>query len=728
MRFIILLLLFPVTLLAQPFTTTEKQRWQEQANRVTIIRDNWGIAHVYGKTDADAVFGLLYAQCEDDFKRVELNYIEKLGRMAEIKGEAALYSDLYIRLLIDSADAVKDYNNAPQWFKLLLNAYADGINYYRYKHPQVQPLLIQRFKPWFPLLWTDGSIGAINTADITVSDVKAFYENPQPVASTAPPFVKETADGSNGFAFAPAITENGNAILYINPHTTFYFRPEIHINSEEGLNSYGAVTWGQFFIYQGFNEHCGWMHTSSNADVADVYLEKITKQKNRYYYQYNQKQQPVTNKKITLAYKSNSGVIVQKQVTAFYTHHGPVMGLRNGQWATVKSYNRSMKGLLQSWLRNKANSFEGYKKIMELRGNTSNNTVYADSKGNIAYWHGNYMPVRDTTINWSLPVDGTTKATDWKGLHTVNETVHIYNPVNGWLQNCNSTPFTAAGVNSPSKKSYPAYMAPDGENFRGINAVRVLGGQNKFTIDKVITAGYNRYLTAFEVLVPALQKAFSSITKDDSLYEKLVEPVATLTNWNFECSENSVATALAVEWAERLTKSIQQVYINQGETDQVQKTKQFVAIATPQQLLQPLNEVVTTLQTKFGSWLIPWGQLNRYQRLTGNITESYNDAQPSMPVGFTASTWGCLPSFVSSYMPGTQKRYGASGNSFVCVVEFGKKVKAKSVLAGGVNSVPAAAAFSNQAQAYTQGSFKDILFYKEEVLRNAVTTYKPGEE
>jgi acyl-homoserine lactone acylase PvdQ len=248
-----------------------------------------------------------------------------------------------------------------------------------------------------------------------------------------------------------------------------------------------------------------------------------------------------------------------------------------------------------------------------------------------------------------------------------------------------------------------------------------------YNIDKVIAAGYTRYLPAFEVLVPALQKAFATIAKEDSLYAPLVEPVATLTNWNFECSKNSVATTLAVEWAERLSRSIQQVYINQGETDQVQKTKQFAATATPQQLLQPLKEVVTTLQTKFGSWQLPWGQLNRYQRVTGNITETYNDAQPSLPVGFTASAWGCLPSFVSVYMPGTQKRYGISGNSFVCVVEFGKKIKAKSVLAGGVNSVPSAAAFSNQALNYTQGRFKDVLFYKEDVLRNAVKTYKPGE-
>src|SRR5258707_15883126 len=119
MKRLLILLFIPVQLFSQSFYKEEISRWQQQAKNVTIIRDNWGIPHIYGKTDADAVFGLLYAQCEDDFKRVEMNYIEKLGRMAEVKGESSLYDDLLIRLIIDTADAIKDYNIAPPWLKKL---------------------------------------------------------------------------------------------------------------------------------------------------------------------------------------------------------------------------------------------------------------------------------------------------------------------------------------------------------------------------------------------------------------------------------------------------------------------------------------------------------------------------------------------------------------------------------------------------------------------------------
>jgi acyl-homoserine lactone acylase PvdQ len=726
MKNLLLLLLLPTSLFAQVFTTAEIGRWKQQATQITIIRDNWGIPHIYGKTDADAVFGLMYAQCEDDFKRIEMNYIEKLGRVAELRGMESLYSDLYIRLIIDSAEAVADFQKSPAWLKKILQAYADGINYYLHKNPSVKPALLTRFKPWYPLLWTDGSIGAINTAGLSENDVRSFYGNASPIASTKIP-EEIRVDGSNGFAIAPSKSATGNAILYINPHTTFYFRPEVHVVSQEGLNAYGAVTWGQFFIYQGFNQYCGWMHTSTDTDVADIYTEKIVVKNKVPYYQYNNVLKPLIQKKIKISYK-RADSIASTTITAYYTHHGPVMGKRNGQWVSVRSYNRSMNGLMQCWLRNKAKGLEDYKKVMALRGNTSNNTVFADSKGNIAYWHGNYIPKRDPKFDWSKPVDGNNIATEWNGLHTVDETVHLYNPPNGWIQNCNSTPFTAAADNSPKKQDYPFYMAPDGENFRGINAVRVLSKEQSFTLDKVIAAGYDTYLSAFEILVPALIKAFEKdIAPNNPLYAELIEPINTLKNWNFYSDENSVATTVAIEWAQKLNPAIQRVYIDAGESDQVSKTRQFAATATTDQLVNPLKEAITVLKKEFGSWNISWGSINRFQRLTGNLLEKFDDNQPSLPVGFASATWGCLPSFVSRYMNATKKRYGYNGNSFVCAVEFGKRITAKSVLAGGVSGNPNSPHFTDQAELYTKGQFKDILFYKEDVMKHVERKYRPGE-
>jgi len=729
MKKIFILLLIPFQLLAQPFSKTEITRWQQQAKQVNIIRDNWGIPHIYGKTDADAVFGLLYAQCEDDFKRVEMNYIEKLGRMSEVKGESEWQNDLFIKMIIDAGEAKKDFAASPLWLKKLMIAFADGVNYYLYKNPSVKPVLLNRFEPWYPLLWTDGSIGAISTGSVTEEDVKNLFTGKEVAYNARPVLPKEQSAGSNGFAVGPAKTASGNSILYINPHVTFYFRPEVHVVSEEGLNVYGAVTWGQFFIYQGFNEHCGWMHTSSNVDVADNYREKIkiNSSNKQLVYEYNGQTLPVKTKKISINIKSGDGV-QRKTYTAMFTKHGPVMAKWDGQYISVQSYNRSLKSLLQSWGRTKAAGLESYKKNMQLYSNTSNNTVFADDKGNIAYWHGNFVPKRNPSFNWGKAVDGTTKATDWQGLHTLNEMIHVYNPSTGFIQNCNSTPFTVSGSSSPVKKDFPNYMAPDGDNFRGVNAARLLAAGKDYTIDKMISTGYDKKLVAFEILIPALVERFEkNINQGDSLYSLLAEPVSVLKAWDYNVDENSVATTLAVEWAERLNTIIRRIYIDEGEKDQVEATRQFAAQANDNELLLPLAAAIGNLKSTHGDWKITWGTINRYQRISSDINQPYNDAAPSLPIGFGSSAWGALPAYVSQYINGSSKRYGTSGNSFICAVEFGKKITAKSLLAGGNSGNQASPHFTDQLEMYTKGKFKDVLFYKEDVLKHAERQYHPGE-
>ncbi len=363
---------------------------------------------------------------------------------------------------------------------------------------------------------------------------------------------------------------------------------------------------------------------------------------------------------------------------------------------------------------------------MDLTANASNNTVYADAKGNIAYWHGNFIPKRNPAYNWSDVVDGTTSATSWKGLHPVSESVHIYNPINGWLQNCNSTPFTVAGVNSPKKANYPPYMAPDGENFRGVAALRLLNQPKKYNLDDVIAMGYDTYLPAFEVLLPALINAYDQLPTDAAMRSTLKDPISTLKAWNYYSSTSSVAATLSMEWAQRINKNIQKVYINQGERDQVTNTIAFAKAATANELLKPLQTTIDDLTKRFGKWDMPWGDINRFQRLTGAITERYDDNAQSLPVAFGSALWGQLPSYRSNPF-NTNKRYGYSGNSFVCAVEFGPRIKAKSILAGGNSGNPKSKHFNDQAEMFTKGEFKDVLFYKEDVVKNAERRYQPGQ-
>lgn len=689
-----------------------------QKDGVTIIRDKYGVPHVFGKTDADAVFGLIYAQCEDDFNRVEVNYINAMGRMAEVEGEESLMSDLRMRMFIDTTQAAAIYQESPDWMKKLLDAFADGANHYLKTHPETKPKLITEFKPWMPLMFSEGSIGG-DIETISLKGLAELYDPKNDLAFMGPvvPEWEKEPTGSNGFAIAPSKSATGNALFLINPHTSFYFRPEVHVISEEGLNAYGAVTWGQFFVYQGFNEHNGWMHTSSKADAIDEYEETIVEKDGELFYQHGDELKPLITKTITLAYRDGDNEAT-REFTTYSTHHGPVIAKRNGKWISISLIQEPLKALTQSYTRTKTSTYEEFNKTMELNTNSSNNTVYADDKGNIAYYHGNFIPIRDTQFDWSQPVDGSNPATDWKGLHTVEESVHTLNPSNGWIQNCNATPFTVSGDQSPKASDFPTYMAPDFENFRGIHAVRVLKDSTDFTIDKLIAAAYDTYLPAFEVLVPAVVAAYDKVKPANP---DLAEPVQVLKEWDYRYSETSVATAVAIFWAQELQRMV---------SDRASRRNGDLALmdfmahqTSDKEKLQALYNAISILQADFGNWKTAWGDINRFQRITGDIVQPFDDSKPSIPIAYPSSFWGSLAAFGSRAYPDTKKWYGTRGNSFVAVVEFGEKVKAKSVLAGGNSGNPSSPHFTDQVEMYRKGEFKDVLFYREDIEKNAEKTY-----
>lgn len=724
---VLLLVLVSTAALGQPFTSKEISQWQDRASRVTITRDNWGVPHIVGKTDADAVFGMLYTQCEDDFPRVERNYLIATARLAEAEGENYIFNDLRQRLFMDTTQAIAIYQTAPDWLKNLCQAFADGANYYLYTHPEVKPRRIRRFQPWMPLLFSEGSIGG-DIESVSLNDLKKFYGKGP--ANLKQEYNDDGIDrdpeprGSNGMAIAPSRSANGNALFLINPHTSFYFRSELQVTSEEGLDAYGAVTWGQFFIYQGFNEHCGWMHTSSAADVMDDYKESVIKKGSKYLYQYGKEQRPVTAKKMVIRYKTDKGMAT-REFTGYLTHHGPIVAEREGKWIATRLMIEPLKALQQSFLRTKASGLEDFKKVMDLRTNSSNNTVFADDQGNIAYWHGNFMPKRDLKFNWDQPLDGSDPATEWNGLHAVDETVHVYNPGEGWIQNCNSTPFTVSGKSSPDPAKYPPYMAPDIENPRGLHAIRVLKDEYNFTLEKLIGAAYDSYLPSFEIIIPPFLKAYDAASaSNDTLKANYSEAIQQLRKWDYRWSASSVPTTLAIYWTLRLRQNV----LPRLPGPQLKMIDYLANQTTDQEKMTALAGAVAELKRDFGSWKQAWGAVNRFQRLNANIEPSFDDGSPSIPVGFTSAFWGSLASYGARKFPNTKRMYGTSGNSFVAVVEFGRKVRAKSVVTGGSSGNPASKHFNDQSGMYASGQFKDVLFYPEDYRRNAERTYHPGEK
>jgi acyl-homoserine lactone acylase PvdQ len=703
----------------------EAARWTQEARNVTIVRDDWGIAHVYGKTDADAVFGMMYTQAEDDFNRVETNYINAMGRLAEAEGESRIYQDLRMKLFIDPDTLKTQYAASPAWLQKLMNAFADGLNFYLYKHPEVKPRVIQRFEPWMALSFTEGSIGG-DIEKINLNQLQAFYgKDPASLALRGKPepaalYEPEPA-GSNGAAVAPSNTASHHALLLINPHTSFYFRSELQMVSDEGLNAYGAVTWGQFFIYQGFNEHAGWMHTSSGVDAVDEYLETIVKKGDRFYYKYAGEERPVVAAQIAVPYKTDHGM-AEKKFTVYRTQHGPVVRELNGKWVSIRLMEEHIKALTQSYTRTKAKDYKSYRQTMELMANSSNNTIFADADGDIAYFHGNFIPRRDTSFDWTRPVDGSNPATEWKGLLSIDETPHLLNPKSGWLYNTNNWPWSAAGPSSPKKEDYPAYVESGGESARGLHAIRVLRDKKDFTLDSLIAAAFDTYLTWFEKPIPALIKAWDAAPDSDPLKAKTAEQIALLRAWDLRWAANSVPTSLAIFWGEEVRRRVGGGRRGGGGGSAADP----LAGAPPEQLLQALAAASDRLQADFGTWKTPWGDINRFQRLNDDISPKFDDAGPSIPVGFPSANWGSLASFGARAYPNTKKWYGSSGNSFVAVVEFGKTVRAKAVTAGGESGNLSSPHFNDEAKRYATGDLREVYYYRTQLKGHTEREYHPG--
>jgi acyl-homoserine-lactone acylase len=705
---------------------SEAARLEREARNVTIVRDNWGIAHVYGKTDADTVFGAVYAQAEDDFNRVETNYINAMGRLAEAEGESRIYLDLRMKLFIDPEELKKEYAASPLWLRKLMDAFADGLNYYLAKHPAVKPRVIRRFEPWMALSFTEGSIGG-DIERVDLRQLEAFYgHGPGGPALPGPPLAESGAidaepRGSNGVAIAPSRSATHHALLLINPHTSFFFRSELHMVSGEGLNAYGAATWGQFFIYQGFNERAGWMHTSSGVDAVDEYLESVENRGSRFYYKYGKEWLPVTQSVIAVPYQTGAG-LQEKQFTVYRTQHGPVVRATDGRWVSFRIMQEHVKALMQSYLRTKARNYKAYVKTMELKANSSNNTIFADTDGAIAYFHGNFIPRRDTRFDWTKPVDGSDPSTDWKGLLTVEETPHLLNPKSGWLYNSNNWPWSGAGSSSLKKEDYPTYVETGRESARGLHAIRVFDNQQDFTRESLLAAAYDSYLTWFDKPLPALIRAYDGTPAADPAKQKVAEQIEMLRQWDRRWSMESVPTSLAVFWGEDIQRRVGEEARKAGLSNE----DYIGSRARAQELLESLAAASDRLRSDFGSWKTPWGEINRFQRLTGDIVQPFRDAAPSIPVGFPSAVWGSLASFGARPSQGSKKWYGTSGNSFVAVVEFGEKVRAVAVTAGGESGDPMSPHFNDQAKRYSTGDLREVNFYPAQVEAHTERRYHPG--
>jgi acyl-homoserine-lactone acylase len=572
------------------------------------------------------------------------------------------------------------------------------------------------------LSFTEGSIGG-DIERVDLAALEAFYGD----GSTRPAPAEETSylvepSGSNGFAIAPGNTVNRRALLLINPHTSFYFRSELQMTSEEGLDAYGAVTWGQFFVYQGFNRRVGWMHTSTGADAVDEYAESVVRRGERLFYRHGAELRPLEARRLRVPHRTDGGMAF-REITVYRSHHGPIVRSEGGKWIAIRLMERPIAALSQSYLRTKARGLAEFRKAMALAANSSNNTVYADADGHIAYFHPQFVPRREDRFDWTRPVDGSDPATEWRGVHGVEDSPHVVDPPGGWVMNTNNWPYSAAGPHSPRRSAFPRYMDTAGENPRGLHAVRVLDGKKDFTLAGLRDAAFDSYLPAFAALVPPLLRAYDALPASDSTRTRLAEPIAALRGWDLRWAADSVPTAVAVYWGQELWQR-SEVAARAAGMPVVDFMASRVSAA---ERLSALGAAVDRLGADFGSWRTPWGEINRFQRLTADIEPRFDDAAESIPVPFTSAQWGSLATFGARTFRGTRRMYGTRGNSFVSIVEFGERVRAVAVTAGGESGDPTSPHFRDQAGRYARGELRPVHFYPEELRGHTARSYHPGQ-
>jgi acyl-homoserine-lactone acylase len=466
------------------------------------------------------------------------------------------------------------------------------------------------------------------------------------------------------------------------------------------------------------------MHTSSGIDMVDEFAEKIERRGKSYCYWYGQTCRAIGVRPVTIRFRTSDGKLAARSFVTLHTHRGPIVRSENGRWIAFAMMDKPVEALQQSFLRTKADDLASFLSIADrFKANSSNNTIFADDKGEIAYLHPQFVPRRDDRFDYTRPVDGSDPGTDWRGLHALSELPNVLEPPNGWVQNTNAWPWRAAGKFSADPAKFPKYMDTDGENFRGLHAVHLLEGSSGWTLDKLEAVAFDRDQPGFAVLIPSLLQAYDAIPPGDPRRSRLAGPIGVLRSWDFRWSSDSIAETLAMSWGEALRKAL-------GAPKSEPGNKVMMRLArdtSPELKLRVLVETIAQLERDFGRWQLPWGELNRFQRLSAAINPTYSDSAPSFPVPFAEGRWGSLASIRSEPRAATKRWYGNYGNSFVAVVEFGPRVGARAITAGGESGHPDSPHFADEIQRYASGDLREVYFYPEQLKGHTERVYRPGQ-
>lgn len=695
------------------------------ARSTTIYRDAWGVPHIDGPHDEAVVFGLAYAQAEDFFWQVEDSYIMSLGRYAEVVGSKGLNLDLVNRAFEIVPRSQADYGNLEPKIKSLCSAFAAGLNYYLAKHPQVQPRLIRQFEPWHMV-----ALGR------QLLVMMGFHFTHLPEAGSLLPgsIGKIYAHrGSNEWAIAPSKTRDGHALLLINPHQPWYgFGQfyEAHLHSGEGWNFSGATFFGNPMLALGHNEHLGWAFTTNEPDIADAWIETFDDPAHPLRYRYGDGYRDAVEWQETIQVKGLRGLQAQRY-TFRKTHHGPIVSKRSDTQYIACMIAKFYDGILLKQVLQmvRAQNLDEWRAGMATLNFQYMNAAYADQQGNIGYIYNAIVPRRDPQFDWTQPVDGSDPRTEWQGYHPLDELPQVFNPPTGYVQNCNSTPFTTTDDFNPAPGDFPPYMVEDrhDDKRRAKISRRLLRAENQLTFERLAELAFDTTVYWALTELPKFKLEHERLKKSDRvLAERSAPYLELLLAWDAKVSAESTAATLCLQWYEEL--------YGFGYPAETLKPKY---LADPTQKFRALIDAASKLQTLYGNWQIPYGDVHRIQRhpnVADFIDIPFNDELPSLPHSGAGGPPGVV--FANYFTPPiniplvrtVKKQYGVVGTTYLSVIEFGPRIRASSLVQFGASGDPASPHFFDQAELLSQRKLKPQLFYWEDVVAQCKRVYHPGEE
>ena len=673
----------------------------EMAKEVTISRDKFGIPHISGTTDESVIFGLAYVRAEDHFDLIEDVVIKAIGRSAEIYGERAINNDYQIRAFRINELSKEEYQQLDVKSKLLCDAYATGLNYFLQTNPEIRPKLLTSFEAWHFLaversMW--GVLGLSQTG-MRNNEVSRYIENRQ----------LEPQIGSNMWAIGPSKTKNGNAFLVINPHIPSSQPYEVQLTSDEGWNFYGMVGYGANIMpVLGHNENLGWSLTVNYPDIGDAFEMTFDHPTDSLKYKYGDDYLVAESWEDSITIKLDSG-IVTKSYFFMKTIHGPVLTSKDGKMISYQSSGLERGGSIpQFYGMHKSKNLDDFKKAISKTSIAFHNFMYADKQGNIMYVYSGAIPKRNDALNWAKPVDGSAPSAVWDGYHPLEELPQMLNPDCQYLQNCNSNPFMTTSSENPDSTKFPKYMTsfqPDTE--RSKRSKVILDTLNEVTMEDLEKAIMDTYVHQADETLPQLFSEYDSLQQVDAKRaELLASPINALRHWDRYSNTESKAASLYFIWNEK-------------------KTTSTPAERWPN--ISYLEATIQFLEDDQGTWEVPWGEIFRHQRVPENFQYGIIDSLKNYPLPGGPGNTGIMFCLWPNRLRGTVTRRSVRGHSYVAIVEFGEKVKAKSIIPYGISRDPNSPHYFDQAELYSLGKFKPVLFTDEEIEGNLESKYHPGE-